>query len=69
MSVRMIFDLASTMQVHLDLYLPARKRVVKTIELYGPIDPEKSTFKILGTKVSLPPLKVRNFTDGLIVPG
>ena len=38
-------------QVHLDLYLPARKRVVKTIDLYGPIDPEKSVYKILGTKV------------------
>jgi hypothetical protein len=50
---RVITDLASTIQVHLDLYLPARKRVVKTIELYGPIDPEKSTFKILGTKVCL----------------
>ncbi|GHJ86510.1 hypothetical protein NliqN6_2912 [Naganishia liquefaciens] len=40
-------------RVHLDLYLPARKRVVKTIDLYGPIDPEKSVYKILGTKVEM----------------
>ncbi|KAJ9116812.1 hypothetical protein QFC24_006617 [Naganishia onofrii] len=40
-------------KVHLDLYLPAQKRVVKTIELYGPIDPEQSTYKILGTKVEM----------------
>ncbi|KAJ9107119.1 hypothetical protein QFC20_003844 [Naganishia adeliensis] len=39
-------------RAHLDLYLHARKRVVKTIELYGPIDPEKSTYKVLGTKLT-----------------
>ncbi|KAJ9113847.1 hypothetical protein QFC19_000040 [Naganishia cerealis] len=40
-------------KVHLDLHLPARKRVIKTIELYGPIDPEQSKYKILGTKVEM----------------
>lgn len=70
MTVRVVIDSASTMQVHLDLYLPARKRVVKTIELYGPIDPEKSTFKILGTKVHLfSPRKARNLFNFLLTPG
>jgi hypothetical protein len=41
-------------QIHLDLYLPSSKRVSKTIDLYGDIDPERSTFKVLGTKVRLP---------------
>ncbi|OCF43365.1 CORD and CS domain-containing protein [Kwoniella heveanensis CBS 569] len=39
--------------LHLDLYLPANKRVVKTVTLYGPIDAEKSTFRILSTKVDI----------------
>jgi hypothetical protein len=38
-------------QIHLDLYLPANKRVNKIVTLYGPIDPETSTFRILSTKV------------------
>ncbi|KAJ9101869.1 hypothetical protein QFC21_003209 [Naganishia friedmannii] len=42
-----------TEKIHLDLYLPAQKRVVKTVELYGPIDPEQSSYKILGTKVEM----------------
>ncbi|WWC60314.1 uncharacterized protein I303_102885 [Kwoniella dejecticola CBS 10117] len=40
-------------QLHLDLFLPANKRVTKTISLYGPINPENSTFRILGTKVDI----------------
>ena len=38
-------------QVHLDVYLPASKRFRQTLELFGPIDPSASAFKILGTKV------------------
>ena len=41
------------MKLHLDLYLPANKRVNKVVTLYGPIDPATSTFRILSTKVSL----------------
>lgn len=37
----------------LDLHLPNNKRVQKTVTLYGPIDPEKSRFRILGTKVDI----------------
>ncbi|WWC87898.1 uncharacterized protein L201_002798 [Kwoniella dendrophila CBS 6074] len=40
-------------QLHIDLYLPANKRVTKSISLYGPINPETSTFRILGTKVDI----------------
>ncbi len=39
--------------MHFDFYLPARKRVVKTIELYSAIDPAGSTYKVLGTKVEI----------------
>lgn len=37
----------------LDLYLPNNKRVERTIALYGPIDPEECTYRILGTKVDI----------------
>lgn len=49
-------------RVHLDLFLPDSKRFKRTLDLYGPINPEASTYKILGTKVrvhmtsSSPPL-------------
>ena len=41
------------MQLVLDLFLPESKRFSKTIDLFGPIDPEASSFKILGTKVRM----------------
>jgi len=40
-------------QLHLDLHLPGNKRVVKTLTLYGPIDPAKCSYRILGTKVDI----------------
>ncbi|KAL7412704.1 hypothetical protein BDY24DRAFT_363337 [Mrakia frigida] len=40
-------------EVHLDLNLPQNKRTLRTLALFGPIDPSKSSFSILGTKVSL----------------
>lgn len=39
--------------MELDLYLPENKRVQKTITLYGPIVPEESKYRILGTKVDI----------------
>jgi hypothetical protein len=36
--------------MHVDLILPGRTRFTKSFDLYGPIDPAASTFKILGTK-------------------
>ncbi len=38
-------------QLRLDLFLPANKRVIMSVTLYGPIDPSTSTFRILSTKV------------------
>ncbi|TFK42718.1 HSP20-like chaperone [Crucibulum laeve] len=40
-------------QVTLNLYLPGKKRFFRVLNLFGPIDPTKSTFKIMGTKVEL----------------
>ena len=40
-----------TQLLHLDLYLPGNKRVLRSITLYGPISPEESTYRILSTKV------------------
>ncbi|KAF9262169.1 chord-domain-containing protein [Marasmius fiardii PR-910] len=40
-------------QVSVDLRLPGSKRFVKTIELFGPIDPLASTSQFFGTKVEL----------------
>lgn len=37
----------------LDLTLPDNKRVRKSLTLYGPIVPEKSTFRVLGSKVDI----------------
>jgi hypothetical protein len=38
-------------QLHLDLFLPGNKRVVRSVTLYGPVDPTTSSFRILSTKV------------------
>ncbi|EIW60059.1 chord-domain-containing protein [Trametes versicolor FP-101664 SS1] len=40
-------------QVFLDLYLPAKKRFRKTLNLWGPINPEESSYKFFGTKLEL----------------
>ncbi|KAG7086643.1 hypothetical protein E1B28_002584 [Marasmius oreades] len=40
-------------QVSVELRLPGSKRFVKTIELFGPIEPSESIFQIFGTKVEL----------------
>ncbi|TXT12889.1 hypothetical protein VHUM_01290 [Vanrija humicola] len=39
--------------IELDLHLPNNKRVLRTVTLYGAIVPEKSTYRILGTKVDI----------------
>ena len=38
-------------RVHLDLFLPESKRFKRTLELYGPVKPEASSYKFYGTKV------------------
>ncbi|KIK63602.1 hypothetical protein GYMLUDRAFT_71739 [Collybiopsis luxurians FD-317 M1] len=43
----------SEQSLSIDLYLPDSKRFLKTIELFGPIAPEKSSFQVFGTKVEL----------------
>jgi hypothetical protein len=48
-----ILPFITPLQITFDLYLPDRKRFSKTVQLFGNIDPEQSSFKILGTKVSL----------------
>ncbi|RDX56576.1 chord-domain-containing protein [Lentinus brumalis] len=40
-------------QVHLDLYLPDSKRFRKTLQLWGPVNVEESSYKFYGTKVEL----------------
>ncbi|TEB35941.1 CS-domain-containing protein [Coprinellus micaceus] len=40
-------------EVKLNLSLPDNKRFVRTIKLFGPIDPARSSHTILGTKVEL----------------
>ncbi|WVR03801.1 hypothetical protein IAU60_000796 [Kwoniella sp. DSM 27419] len=47
---RVTFD---NQEIHLDLFLPANKRVTRTVALYGPIDPSACTFRILSTKVDI----------------
>ena len=42
-----------TPQVELDVILPDAKRFVKTLDLYGPINPHESTFTYFGTKVRM----------------
>lgn len=41
------------MQIHFDLYLPAQKRFKRTIQLFGPVEPEGSAYKFFGTKVEV----------------
>ena len=38
-------------QVFIDLYLPDSKRFRKTLQLWGPVNPDESSFKFYGTKV------------------
>ncbi|KAH9857064.1 chord-domain-containing protein [Lenzites betulinus] len=40
-------------QVFLDLYLPAKKRFRKTLNLWAPVNPEESSYKFYGTKLEL----------------
>ncbi|KAJ7168211.1 HSP20-like chaperone [Mycena crocata] len=40
-------------RISFDLYLPGSKRFTKTVELFGPIDPDASSFTFFGTKVEL----------------
>jgi len=40
-------------QIHIDFYLPGLKRFRRVLNLFGPIDPESSSFKVYGTKVEL----------------
>jgi len=51
-------------QVHFDLYLPAQKRFKRTIQLFGPVEPERSSYKFFGTKVEvvLKKLDTRSWT-------
>lgn len=41
------------MQVHFDLYLPSQKRFKRTIQLFGPVEPEGSSYRFFGTKVEV----------------
>jgi hypothetical protein len=43
----------SATTIALDLLTSDSKRYAKDIKLFGAIDPEKSTFKIMGTKLEL----------------
>lgn len=40
-------------EVELDLYMPNSKRFSRTLNLYGPINPDESKYTIMGTKVEL----------------
>lgn len=40
-------------QIHLDLYLAGSKRFRRALNLFGPIDPDSSSFQVYGTKVEL----------------
>ena len=44
---------ASSSKIDLDLRTSDNKRYSNELELYGQIDPEKSTYKIMGTKLEL----------------
>ena len=44
---------ASPTTVELDLPTADSTRYTATVPLYGPIDPAKSTFRVLGTKLEL----------------
>jgi len=49
-------------ELNVDLPMPDNKRFKISYPLYGPIDPEKSTYKIMGTKVEL------NLKKGVFFP-
>ena len=49
-------------ELNVDLPMPDNKRFKISYPLYGPIDPEKSTYKIMGTKVEL------NLKKGVFLP-
>lgn len=40
-------------QVHLDLYLLSQKRFKRTVNLFGPVLPQESSYKFYGTKVEV----------------
>ncbi|KAL4065460.1 chord-domain-containing protein [Scleroderma citrinum] len=40
-------------QVHLDLYLPGQRRFQRTVNLFGPVLPQESSYKFYGTKVEV----------------
>ncbi|KIO31012.1 hypothetical protein M407DRAFT_19894 [Tulasnella calospora MUT 4182] len=40
-------------KVHLQLNLPDGKRCIQSLDLWAPIDPSTSTYKVLGTKVDI----------------
>ncbi|RDB20947.1 Cysteine and histidine-rich domain-containing protein [Hypsizygus marmoreus] len=40
-------------RVNIDIYLPGLKRFSRVLELFGPINPEQSSFQYFGTKVEL----------------
>lgn len=40
-------------KLHIDIFLPGPKRFRKSIELFGPIDPDNSSYKFFGTKVDI----------------
>ncbi|KAF8894476.1 hypothetical protein BD779DRAFT_1501314 [Infundibulicybe gibba] len=40
-------------KIVLDLFLPGEKRFSRTLDLFGPIDPTNSSFKITNTKVEI----------------
>lgn len=40
-------------QISFDLYLPGSKRFRKTVQLFGPIDADASSYKYYGTKVDV----------------
>jgi len=40
-------------KIHIDLYLPSGKRFNRSLDLFSTIDPDASSFKVLGTKVEL----------------
>jgi len=43
--------LSISRQIHIDLYLPGGKRFKRSLDLFSVIDPDTSSFKVLGTKV------------------
>ncbi|TRM62714.1 HSP20-like chaperone [Schizophyllum amplum] len=40
-------------KAHVDLFLPDSKRFTRTLDLFGPISDDKSTFQFFGTKIEL----------------